>query len=211
MASKSFIALLMAMVVVGGGLGATFYAGVNVGKNRAEASVEPTTTQLVAPSNSVPNSSEPNTDSSQLLDLQERIRSGEQPTLEELQQLREKFLGAGGTGGFGGGGAPGGGGGGGLSGTIEALVGNAVTVNTAQGPLQAVISGETVIQRLASIAGADLEAGDQVTIMGQRNDDGVVEATTILIAPEGGLTGLFGGARAGGGFRRGEGFGGTTG
>ena len=163
MTAKSFIGLLLAVVVVGGGLGATFAGGVAVGKNQAEVSAEPADLQLVAPTTAQADTlARDDATAAQLLEIRERIQSGEQPTAEELELLREQFEGAG-AGGFGGGnlGGFGGGGftGGGLTGTIEGLEGNAVTINTSEGPLRAVISDATVIQRLASIVPEDLETG----------------------------------------------------
>ena len=78
-------------------------------------------------------------------------------------------------------------------------------MNTGQGPLQAVIDDETVIQRLALIGPDDLLEGLQVTVVGARNDAGELEATSIFMVPEGGLAGLFAGG--GGGFGGGRGFG----
>ena len=86
---------------------------------------------------------------------------------------------------------------GGLTGTIEKIEGSTLTVNTAQGPLQATIGASTAIQRFAEGTLEDLLAGVQVTVTGQRGEDGTVEATSILITPEGvgGLPGTFFGGR----------------
>ena len=69
-----------------------------------------------------------------------------------------------------------------------------------QGPLQATLSDDTGIQVFSQGAPQDLEAGQQVIIRGERNEEGVMEATEILVTPEGDLfgRGLFG---AGGGRR----------
>jgi hypothetical protein len=77
---------------------------------------------------------------------------------------------------------------GGLAGTIESVEGNTVTVNTAQGPLQATIGADTTIQTFAEGTLADLEPGLQVTVTGQRAEDGSVQATSILITPEGAVS-----------------------
>ena len=206
MTAKSFIGLLIAAVTLGGGLGASFAGGLAVGKNQVEASTIPPTAELVAPTNS-----DPTVDDSagsvadQLQDLRERISRGEQPSAEELQLLREQFQRQTGDDFRGQGGGFAGAGGGGLTGTIEGVEGNVITVNTGQGPLHAVIDDETVIQRLAVIGPDDLLEGLQVTVVGTRNDAGELEATSIFMVPEGGLAGLFAGG--GGGFGGGRGFG----
>lgn len=206
MSTKSFTGLLIAVVALGGGLGASFAGGIAVGKNQVEASTIPPTAQLVAPTNSEPTADDSvDAVADQLQDLRERISRGEQPSAEELQLLREQFQGQT-RGGFGAQGGGFGGGGGALTGTIEGLEGNVITVNTDQGPLRAVVDDETVIQRLAVIGSDDLLDGLQVTVVGTRNDAGEVEATSIFVVPEGGLAGLFGGG--GGGFGGGRGFGG---
>ncbi len=206
MSTKSFTGLLIAVVALGGGLGASFAGGIAVGKNQVEASTIPPTAQLVAPTNSEPTADDSvDAVADQLQDLRERIGRGQQPSAEELQLLREQFQGQT-RGGFGVQGGGFGGGGGALDGTIEGLEGNVITVNTDQGPLRAVVDDETVIQRLAVIGSDDLLDGLQVTVVGARNDSGEVEATSIFVVPEGGLAGLFGGG--GGGFGDGRGFGG---
>ena len=74
---------------------------------------------------------------------------------------------------------------GGLTGTIEKVEDNTVTVNTPQGPLQARIGPDTAIQKLAEGSVEDLQAGLRVTITGQPGEDGMVEASSILLTPEG--------------------------
>ena len=206
MSTKPFTGLLIAVVALGGGLGASFAGGIAVGKNQVEASTIPPTAQLVAPTNSEPTADDSvDAVADQLQDLRERISRGEQPSAEELQLLREQFQGQT-RGGFGAQGGGFGSGGGALTGTIEGLEGNVITVNTDQGPLRTVVDDETMIQRLAVIGSDDLLDGLQVTVVGTRNDAGEVEATSIFVVPEGGLAGLFGGG--GGGFGGGRGFGG---
>jgi hypothetical protein len=94
-------------------------------------------------------------------------------------------------------------GGGGLNGTIESIEGNTITVNTAQGPLQVTISEETTINDIVEVELSALTPETRVTVTGQRNDAGVMEANSITITPEG-----FGFGGGGGGFQRG--FGGQT-
>ena len=141
----------------------------------------------------------------QLNQLRERIQSDE-ITQEELAEIRQQFQGQfgerapGGRGqlGQGGLGGQGFGGGGGLTGTIESIEGAKITVNTSQGPLQATVGEETTIQILAQGTLADLQPGVLVTVVGQREEDGSIQAASLFIAPEDG-EGFFGGRLPGGG------------
>ena len=173
MSSKAFIVLMMAILALGGSIGGAFAGGVAVGKGQNEE----------APANSVPQSPSGQTqtpfDPSQL-------------SQEQLQQIREQFLGQGDTGGGEGGFGDGGfrgrggfGGGSGLIGTIETIEGSTVTIDTPQGPLEAIIDAATVIQRFAEGTAQDLQAGIRVTVTGERAEDGTVQARSILITPEG--------------------------
>ena len=144
--------------------------------------------------------------------LREQFQSGEidPETLEQLQQqLRDRFgQGFGGLDfdgqGFGGRGFGGQGFTGQgfrdqntLTGAIEGIEGNTVTVNTSQGPLQVTVGDDTIIQRFAEATSTDLQEGKQITVFGQSGEDGTVEATFILITPEG-AGGFFGGGLFGG-------------
>ena len=112
------------------------------------------------------------------------------------------FGGAGGGqgGGFGGGqGGAGGGFPGALTGTIESIEGDTITVNTAQGPLTATVQpGQTVIQVLSTGTIDDLSQGLQVTVTGDTSEDGTLSATSIVITLD--FRSLFGGGGFGGGF-----------
>ena len=72
-----------------------------------------------------------------------------------------------------------------MSGTIEAIDGNAITVNTAQGSLKATIGDETTIQMFTEGAVGDLLQGTRVTVVGQRSEDGSVQARSVIIIPQG--------------------------
>ena len=89
--------------------------------------------------------------------------------------------------------------GGGLTGTIQQLDGGALTVTTSQGEAQVTVAGSTTIHQVVPATGEDLSAGETVRVIGQRGDDGTIEAQSIIIIPEGAAN-LF---SAGG--RRGEG------
>ena len=85
----------------------------------------------------------------------------------------------------------------GLTGTI--LDGGALTVTSPQGEAQVTVAGSTTIHQVVPATGEDLSAGETVRVIGQRGDDGTIEAQFIIIIPEGAAN-LF---SAGG--RRGEG------
>ena len=168
MSTKAFVLLVVAILVLGGGLGGAFAGGVAVGKGQNEGT----------PTNSLP---QPSSDQTQT------PFDPSQLSQEQLQQIREQFLGQGGAGGGEGGfgGRGGFGGGGGLIGTIETIEGDTVVVDTPQGPLQAVVGADTVIQKFVEGTSEDLQAGIRVTVTGDRAEDGTVQARSILITPEG--------------------------
>ena len=75
--------------------------------------------------------------------------------------------------------------GGGLTGTIQQLDGGALTVTTPQGEAQVTVAGSTTIHQVVPATGEDLSAGETVRVIGQRGDDGTIEAQSIIIIPEG--------------------------
>ena len=90
-------------------------------------------------------------------------------------------------------------GGGGLNGPIESIEGDTITINTPQGPLQVIFNADTTINNIVEIDASALTVETRISVNGQRNEAGVMEATTITITPEGFAT------SGGGGFRRGIG------
>ncbi len=89
---------------------------------------------------------------------------------------------------------------GGVAGSIIAVDGSKLTVDTPDGPVTVTLGDDTTLHQVAEIGPADLEAGSFVTVMGPRGDSGDVEAQTITVIPEGvdfqlpGLGGGMGGA-----------------
>ena len=75
--------------------------------------------------------------------------------------------------------------GGGLTGTIQQLDGSALTVTSPQGEAQVTVAGSTTIHQVVPATGEDLSAGETVRVIGQRGDDGTIEAQSIIIIPEG--------------------------
>ena len=77
-------------------------------------------------------------------------------------------------------------GGGATFGTIDFIGEGVVVINTPQGPVEAAISSETVIQVFSAGEIGDLEEGMSVTVMGQEDaESGKLKAASIIAAPEG--------------------------
>jgi len=178
MENKAFIFILLGVLLIGGVVGGAFFGGVALGKNQGTDTAP--ITAVSQPSSIGGQLSTGQADQPTLDRLRERIASGE-ATQEELAQLRQQFQGQQGFGGGFGGLT----GRGGLTGTIQKVEGNAVTVNTAQGILQVTIGTDTVIQQTATILPEELLEGMRVTVNGERDESGAVNAVTIFVIGEG--------------------------
>jgi hypothetical protein len=187
--------MLAVFVVLGVSFGGTFIGGVAVGKSQGDDSsadgspLQPAAgLQQQASDQSSPGLQQTNASPEELSRLRERFQSGElgpddlaeirqrfqsgEVSPDELSQIGQRF-----GQGFGGRGA--------LTGTVNQVEGNTVTVETAQGAQQATINDETVIQRFAVVEPEDLQSGAQVAVIGQPGEDGLVVARLIFITPEG--------------------------
>ena len=190
MGTKAFLVLIAVAILLGASLGGAFAAGVAVGRSQDNGqSANETSTDNPA---FTPPSAPAFAPAGSQGGLQEL-------TPEQLQQFQQQIgqrFGEGGAFPLGGGGLAARA----LTGDIESIDGNVITVNTPQGPLQATLSEETGIQVFSEGAPQDLEIGQQVVISGERNEEGIMEAASVLVTPEGDLFGggLFG---AGGGRR----------
>ena len=215
MSNKMFVGVLVAVLVVGAAVGASFFTGLTIGKGQQ---TDTPVVTLTAPPGSAANatagggqgaitvvgpSGAPVTTvrSSEVL-----VEGGEgvpEEVAAQIRQLREQL---------GGGGGIGGGAGFGLQvGTVEAVDGTTITLNTQQGPLEVTVGDETNIQMTTEVPMSDLETGMTVTVTGERGEDGVFSAGNIVVVPEG-FEGLpFGGFRGGRGGFGGGGFGGGAG
>ena len=202
MTGRSFTLLIGVVVALGISIGGAFVGGLALGKSQ-EAEAAQVTPELPAPSVGFGQSD--GADAASLDLLRQRIQSGD-ATPEELAQLRQQFQSRGqfGGGGFGGGRLGGSGLAQGLTGTIDAVDGNVITVDTPQGPLQVTVTDETAIQLFSGGSLADLLEGLRVTVIGQRQD-GTVQAQSILLLPEGSQS-FFGGGFSGDGFFGGDRF-----
>lgn len=87
-----------------------------------------------------------------------------------------------------------------LFGTLENVSDAGFTLETQQGPLPIGVDGESVIVQTREGTIGDLEAGMQVRVVGAANEDGRIDARSVLVTPEGveDVRG-FGGARGLGG------------
>lgn len=71
--------------------------------------------------------------------------------------------------------------GGGVTGQVKSIDGNVITVSTAQNVTTVDLSSSTTIVKTISGATSDLQTGQQIMVTGQRDSNGVVSATQILI------------------------------
>ena len=199
MNNKFFMGLAGAVLLAALGVGGAFTGGVAYERSGEDTSPVVTAPDLPSPSGVQAQASGRQFNPEAIADLQARLQSGS-ATREDLQQLRQQFASQ--SGGFGGGGGAGGNlrfGGRGLNGPIESIEGDTITINTAQGPLQVVFNADTTINNIVEVDSSALTVETRISVNGQRNEAGVMEATTITITPEGYATGR------GGGFQRGFG------
>ena len=188
MTNKFFMWLAGAVLLAALGVGVAFAGGVAYERSGADTSPVVTAPDLPSPSGAQGQPGGGRFNSEAIADLLARLQSGS-AMLDDLQQLRQQFAGQGG--GFGAGG--------GLNGPIESIEGDTITINTPQGPLQVMLNADTTINNIVEIDASALTVETRISVNGQRNEAGVMEATTITITPEGYGTGR------GGGFQRGFG------
>jgi len=173
MGNKAFLKLVIGTLVVGVGLGVAVIGVVALGDSNASETIQgnppPATASGAGTQARIDQGSEE--------EPTQEVEPGETDQETPAQQVQEPFQGQFGQG-FGGRG--------GLTGTIEKVDGATLTVITLDGPLQATVGEDTVIQMLAEGTLADLAAGMTATLVSQRAQDGTVFATSISILPEGG-------------------------
>ncbi len=192
MSTRSFLALAVSVIVVGGVLGGLFIGGYELGKRNAPAQdlAMADLATLPSPGGGAVLTAEGGPDKAMLSEIRQALGSGQ--LQGDFGQRGGGLLGLAGA--FGGG-APGGG----VFGTIEAVEGDVVRVSTPQGALEVKIGVETDIQGIAELALEDLEEGRSVTVTGQRDEGGAMTATSVFVLPEGaGAFGGFGGFGGGG-------------
>ena len=190
MGNKAFLVLIAIAILLGASLGGAFAAGVAVGRSQDNSQAANGT------STDIPAFTPPSAPAFAPPGAQGGLQEITPQQLEQFRQQIGQQFGEGGGFPFGGGGLASRA----LTGDIESIDGNVITVNTPQGPLQATLSEDTGIQVFSQGTPQDLEIGQQVIIGGERNEEGVMEATDVLVTPEGDLFG--GGFLGAGGARR---------
>lgn len=159
MKTKSFILLLAGIILLGGAIAGAFFGGEAVGKRNERATLTQT--------------------------AQNRIGQFGNTTRPQGGAI-------GGGGGMVPGGGPGlpgvggliggGGFGGGTIGTVQNVQGNIVTLTAQNGSAVTVtLSANTTIEKISQGKPGDITTGSNITVGGQRNNDGSIQATTILL------------------------------
>ncbi len=101
--------------------------------------------------------------------------------------LRSRGINPNGTGGFQGGNGQNGAGrgffGGGATGQVKSLNGNTLTISTAQNVTTVNLNNNTVVEKTAQGSTSDLQTGERVLVTGQRDSNGNITASQILILP----------------------------
>ena len=98
-----------------------------------------------------------------------------------------------------------GGGRGGLTGTVASVEGNSLSLTTPQGDTLVTLNDDTALSQIAPADRAELAAGVTVRIGGRPNADGsIFQARNILIIPEGAANPFTGGGGNGGRGGRGQ-------
>lgn len=105
----------------------------------------------------------------------------------QANQIRSQFLRSRGINSNGGGGPEaggfGGGFGGGTFGQLKSVNGNTLTVTTQNGDVTVNLTANTQIEKTTTGTPADLQAGQQLVVRGQRDSSGTVTAETVQINP----------------------------
>ena len=170
MSTRAFIVLIVAAMLFGGALAGAFIGGTFVGEGRAET--QPEDGELLMTGRSI--------DTGELEALRRELGTGAKLDDQSVQQMRAQMRSM----------ASGKEGAaslmlGGVAGSITAVDGSKLTVDTPDGPVTVTLGDDTTLHQVAEIGPDDLEAGSFVTVMGPRGDSGDVEAQTITVIPEG--------------------------
>jgi len=200
--NKAFSLFLMVALILGGSLGGAFASGVALGKTQGETPSE----AQAAESFSQGPGERSGGDRPQGRGQGARSgggferggqgagSGGDQRIGQSGPESRGSRQGEGNRQGFDGGfrGGPGedSGGGGrrggrGVGGAIESIEGNTLTVTTPRGPVTVTTGGDTTVRKIVDGSLEDLEQGAQIRVTGQRDEEGIVKATSITLIPEG--------------------------
>ena len=172
MTNRAFFWVAVLALMLGGALGGVLIVVLDDGEDEA-----PVVSALAGPSPQGP-------DFERLRELTGRIEAGDVDA-EDLEELEEVVseLPVGTERGPVAGDVPGGQ----MIGAVESLEGGVLAVDTPIGPLQTAMGEEAVITVISESEGAleDLTPGLRITLEGQRNEDGLLEAAGITVVPEG--------------------------
>ena len=70
--------------------------------------------------------------------------------------------------------------GGGMMGTIEAVEGETLVINSNEGLIRVQTTDTTLIEKNMAVGVGDLEVGEMVVVSGPRNDDGSITARSVM-------------------------------
>ena len=171
MTNRAFFLLAVLALVLGGALGGILLVVLD------DTDEDPTPIASIAG----PGGAGDGPDFERLTELTGRVESGDFDP-EDLEELAAQFPGA-----VSGGAPLSGADGPSMIGTVQALDGNSLVLNTPVGPLEATVGDDTSILSISEAEGTleDLTSGLRVTITGERNEEGLLEATAVRVVPEG--------------------------
>ena len=171
--NRPFVVLLSIAAALGVGLGGAFAGGVALGKSSGTDSQANITNEPAG------NFSQQSGQFGQGSGGQFQRGSGQGPRGSDTQGelTQSPHPGDGSTQSFGGRNS--------VSGTVENIDGESITVKTSQGETTATITRDTTINKIAEVSIDELQVGDQVTVIGPVDDSDSITASTIVINPEG--------------------------
>lgn len=182
--NKSFLILLVMVVILGAALGGSFVGGVVYGRSQAAADTLP------------PGLDGAFAGGAESVDIPAGAAPGPGGGgFDALPGADGGFPEGATTGGLGGGR-------GGLTGTVASVEGNSLSLTTPQGDTLVTLNDDTGLSQIAPADRAELTAGVTVRIGGRPNADGsIFQARSILIIPEGTANPFAGGGNGGRGGR----------
>ena len=173
MNTKTFMMLLIGVLVIGGALGGVVIAATVLG-----GSDEPEPSQVILTNPSGSSSSQ-----------QSSQQASQQQTEPTSQPSNSQFSPDAGSPLFNGGSN--------LIGSVEKIDGDSLTISTSDGSVLARLGDDAIVQMFADVSAEDLAIGTQVTVNGERGEDGLMVASSIVVIPEG-ENGFAGGGGFGG-------------
>ena len=183
--NKAFSLFLMVALILGASLGGAFAGGVALGKTQGEPPSEVRSSGSFSQGPGGRSGGDRGQGRGQ-----GSGPGGDQRFGQRGPASRGSGQGGGGRQGFEGGlrGGPGddaGGGGRGVGGAIASMEGNTLTVTTPRGPVTVTTGEDTAVRKIVDGSLEDLEKGAQIRVTGQRDEEGIVKATSITLIPEG--------------------------